>query len=348
MESAFRFPSRAYWMRAVSFAGLHRLLKAVAETSGGLRAREINAFVLDRQVTLTPRRAAPKPTTLYHYRNTLVRLGALARHGLRLRANLDDPDVAALLDEAVPAAGAPVSAAAREHFAALVLRNRDCRALFFDLFMPAGRPCDSVADFRRHGAPLTWTRRRSAGRTAIAFRNHATGRTTDHPASGGVPAVLYGLRYWARDELALVDEYSVRSIDRTTMFPVSRPSSSPAERRAATLHAVRFLLSLRPGHSQGEWTMLSVSDLIVEYCETHRRPRSVLFDAIRWLQREWPGHTSLVPTPLRLATIAASSPQQESLALRRYYKPSDGPYVSHIQFHRDVTADAPRAGRHHA
>lgn len=146
MESAFRFPSRAYWMRAVSFAGLHRLLKAVAETSGGLRAREINALVLDRQVTLTPRQAAPKPTTLYHYRNTLVRLGALARHGLRLRANLDDPDVAALLDEAAPAAGAPVSAAARERFAALVLRNRDCRVLFFDLFMPAGRPCDSVAD----------------------------------------------------------------------------------------------------------------------------------------------------------------------------------------------------------
>ena len=343
-----RFPPRAYWMRTVSFAGLHRLLRAVAGTSGGLRAREINALVLDRHVTLTPRLSAPKPTTLYHYRNTLVRLGALARHGLRLRANLDDPDVAALLDEAAPAAGAPVSAAAREHFAALVLRNHDCRALFFDLFMPSARPCGSVADFRQHGAPLTWTRRRSAGRTAIAFRNHATGRTTDHPSPAGVPAVLYGLRYWARDELKLVDEYSVRSIDRTTMFPVSRPPSSPAERRAATLRAVRFLLSLRPRYSQGEWTMLSVSDLIVEYCETHRQPRSVLFDAIHWLQREWPGHTSLVPTPLRLATIAASSPQQENLALRRYYKSSDGPYVSHIQFHQDVTADAPRAGRHHA
>ena len=61
------------WMRTVSFAGLHRLLKAVAGTSGGLRAREMNALVFDRRVTLTPRRAAPKPTTLYHYRNTLVR-----------------------------------------------------------------------------------------------------------------------------------------------------------------------------------------------------------------------------------------------------------------------------------
>ncbi len=343
-----RSPSPTYWMRAVSFAGLHRLLRAVAKTSGGLRAREINALVLDRQVTLTPRTSSPKPTTLYHYRNTLVRLGVLARYGLRLRPNLDDPDVLALLDEAAPADGPAVSNAAREHFAALVLRNPDCRALFFDLFMPSGRRCDSVTDFRKHGAPLTWTRRRSDGHAAIAFRNHATGRTTDHPSRAGASAVLYGLRYWARDELALVDEYSTRSIDRTTLFPVSRPASSPAEHQAAILHAVRFLLSLRPRHRRGEWTMLSVSDLIVEYCETHRQPRSVLFGAIHWLQREWPGHTSLVPTPLRLATIAASSPQQERLALRRYYKPEGGPYVSHIRFHQDVTPDAPRAGRHHA
>lgn len=341
-----RFPPNVYWMRAISFAGLHRLLKAVSETSGGLRAREINALVLDRRVTLTPRTPAPKPTTLYHYRNTLVRLRALTRHGLRLRANLDDADVAALLDDAAPPADALLSPAARERFAALVLRNQDCQALFFDHFMPSGRPCDSVADFRSHGAPLTWTRHRTDHHAVIAFRNDATGHTTDHPSRLGVPAVLYGLRYWARDELALVDEYSTPSLDRTTLFPVAQPPSSPVDHNA-TLQAVRFLLSLRAEHSRGEWTMLSVSDLIVEYCQAHRQPRHVLFAAIRWLQREWPGHTNLVPTPLRLATVAATSPQQENLALRRYYKPAEGPYVSHISFHRDVTADGPHARSHH-
>ena len=349
MPPATRPPSRTYWMRSVSFAGLHRLLRAIAATSDGLRAREINALVLDRQVMLTPYRSSPKPTTLYHYRNTLIRLGALTRDGLRLRPNLDNPDVVALLDEEPPSHDARLSDAAREHFAALVLHNHDCRTLFFDLFMPCDRPWNGVTDFRENAAPLTWARRRpDGGHATIAFRNHATGRTTDHPRRAGVPAVLYGLRYWARDELELVDEYSTRSIDRTTLFPVLRPPSSPDERQTAIRHAVRFLLSLRPGHSQGEWTMLSVSDLIVEYCETHRQPRNLLFAAIHWLQREWPGHTSLVPTPLRLATVAASSPQQENLALRRYYKPADGPYVSHIRFHRDVTADAAHPGHHHA
>ena len=94
--------------------------------------------------------------------------------------------------------------------------------------------------------------------------------------------------------------------------------------------------------------MLSVSDLIVEYCQDHRQPRNVLFGAFDWLRRRWPGHTILVPTPLGLATLAATSAEQQKLALRRYYKPANGPYVSHIRFHHDVTADAEDARRRHA
>ena len=342
-------PSRKYWMRAVSFAGLHRLLAAVAAAPAGLRARDVNALVLNGRVTLTPRRPRPKPTTLYHYRNTLIRLGALARDGLRLHANRDDPDIAALLAEPAPANGDHrLSHAARERFASLVLKNEDCRALFFDLFQPARGPRRTVADFRRHGAPVSWTRRLPPDPAAIVFRNHATGRETTHAARAAVPAVLYGLRYWARDELALVDEYSERTLDRTTLFPVAAPPAGPADRDAAVLHAVRFLLSLRARHADREWTMLSVSDLIVEYCQDRRQPRSVLFAAFDWLRRRWPGHTILVPSPLGLATLAATSPQQQDLALRRYYKPANGPYVSHIQLHHDVTADAEEAQRRHA
>lgn len=336
-------------MRAVSFAGLHRLLRAVGNAPEGLRPRELNALVLARNVALTARRSLPKPTTLYHYRNTLTRLGVLARDGRRLRANIEDPDVAALLDEPVPADGdQSLGAGAREHFAALVLRNHDCRTLFFDLFLPSGGSWNSVTDFRERGAPTSWTRRTCAEGRAIVFRNHATGRTVRHTERTAAHAVLYGLRYWARDELGLVDEYSEQAMDTTTLFPVVPPPASAADRHAAILDAVQFLLSLRSRHAEGEWTVLSVSDLIVEYCETHRRPREVLFGAIDWLHREWPGHTHLAPTPLRLATIAAVSPQQENLALRRYYKPTDGPYISHVSFHQDVTTDDRGARRHHA
>lgn len=94
--------------------------------------------------------------------------------------------------------------------------------------------------------------------------------------------------------------------------------------------------------------MLSASDLIIKCCETHRRSRAALFDVIDRLQCEWPAHTPLSPTPLRLATIASVSPQQQDLALRSYYKPTNGPCASHISFHQDLTANARYAQPHHA
>lgn len=40
-----------YWMRAVSFAGLHRILSAVGDAPNGLKAKEINELVLEGGVT---------------------------------------------------------------------------------------------------------------------------------------------------------------------------------------------------------------------------------------------------------------------------------------------------------
>ena len=82
-----------YWMRSVSFAGLHRILSAVADAPDGLTASEINELVLNKGVTLTPNNPRPAPTTLYHYRNTLLRLQAITRTGRTLKANVSDPHV---------------------------------------------------------------------------------------------------------------------------------------------------------------------------------------------------------------------------------------------------------------
>ena len=66
-----------YWMRSISFAGLHRILKAVAVFPNGLRAGELNKLVQEKEISLTRRSSPPAPTTLYHYRNALLHLGAL-------------------------------------------------------------------------------------------------------------------------------------------------------------------------------------------------------------------------------------------------------------------------------
>ena len=326
-------------MRAISFAGLHRLLSAIADARDGLRACEVNALVLEHGLTLTPRRSTPKPTTLYHYRNTLLRLGALVRDGRYLRANVDNPHVGELLRQpALRSDGQSLNDTAKDHFAALVLSNNQCRSVFFDLFMPSDAPCESVLHFQTHACPVTWTRQQSTDAATVVFRNCSTQRTIRHPAPAGVLAVLYGLRYWARDELMLVDEYCPRPGEGTVMFPVFWRTSLSTD-GDPVLRAVKFLLSRRAQHTGEEWTVLSVSNLILQYCQTYRQSREVLFDAINWLHREWPQYISLIPTSLGVATLTAVSPGQENLILRRYYKPKRGPYISHIRIHRDVTAN---------
>ena len=341
MEPASKIKSGSHsrlWMRAVSFAGLHRILKAVGDAPGGLRANEINDLVLERKVLLTPANPHPKPTTLYHYRTTLLRLNALIREDRKLIANTANPDVGALLREPAPPNGEQaLSDAAREHFATLVLSTEDCRRLFFDLFMSSSRSCTSVSDFRETAVPVSWIRRHGPLGAEVVLENTASGRSARLASSVGVSSILYGVRYWARDELKLIDEYSRPAADATIMFPVLRHNSTPSEgRESLAMQAVRFLLDRRTAE---EWTLYSISDLIIDYCQAHRQPRSSLFGAIDWLRREWPFHTVLIPTSRAMATFAVTSPQREDLALRRYYKSPQGPYISHIRVHEDVTCD---------
>ena len=324
-----------YWMRSISFAGLHRILKAVAEFPNGLRASEINKLVQEKDISLTRRSSPPAPTTLYHYRNTLLHLHALERDGQMLRVNYKDPDVYKLLRQPAPAKGdQSLCDAAKDLFAALVLKNEQCRSLFFDLFMPSDASFDSVSNFRQNGVPVKWSRPHSSRTKEVIFQNSTTGCTAWLTSHASVAAILYGVRYWARDELELIDEYSQRSDGSTIMFPVLQTSPSEKGIDSAVLQTIRFILSLR---KPGEWTSFSVFDLITCCCEGRRQPIRVLFSAIDWLLHEWPHHTVLIPTSRALATLAATSPLREDLELKRYYKTSNGPYISHIRIHRDIT-----------
>ena len=324
-----------YWMRAISFAGLHRILKVVAGFPNGLRASEINKLVQENDISLTRRSSPPAPTTLYHYRNTLLHLRALKRDGRMLRVNYDDPDVCKLLHQQAPANGdQSLCDAARDPFAALVLKNEQCRTLFFDLFMPSDASSDSVSSFRQNGVPVKWARHRFASTREVIFQNNTTGCTARCMSSVSVTAILYGIRYWARDELGLIDEYCQQAGDDSIMFPLSHPEPFATGIDSPVPQTVRFLLSLR---TPSEWTLLSVFDLIARCCVARRQPISVLFGAIDWLLQEWPNHTVLIPTSRALATLTATSPQRETLELRRYYKTSNGPYISHIRVHKDIT-----------
>lgn len=322
-------------MRSVSFAGLHRILHAVADAPDGLTAREINELVLNKGLTLTPGNPRPAPTTLYHYRNTLLRLQLLIRTGRRLNANMSDPGVRELLRLPVPANGdQSLNDRARDRFAESVLRNEQCRSIFFDLFMPSHTDSISVADFRHRSSAVEWRHRRSSGgRNEVVFRNRLTGRTALCTSPVSKNAIMYGLRYWARNELHLVDEYCVPGGGRTIMFPLSSSVSIATPSHSSVMETVQSLLALRTSE---DWTTFSIYDMILHCCEGARKPRAVLFAAIDWLFRKWPHHTVLIPTSPALATLDTTSLRAEDFVLRSYYRHANGPYISHIRVHKDV------------
>ncbi len=318
-----------YWMRSLSFSGLHRMLEAVSTFPNGLRVKDVNELVIENGILLTQSRLRPAPSTLYHYRNTLLRLGIFKRDGKKLYVNKDDPDVRKLLQIPVPDNCAQsLNEAARDPFASLVLKNDQCRSLFFDLFMPLDTELYSVSGFRQHSIAVKWTRIRSPNTKEVVFQNDKTGTIRRCVSPVSIIAILYGLRYWARDELKLIDEYCQREDDSTIMFPLAYKDVRPV------MEMVLFLLSLR---TSDEWTIFSILDLVTRCCEARKQPIGLLYKALDWLLKEWPNHTVLIPTSRALATLTTTSPQREDLALRRYYKVSGGPYISHIRLHKNIT-----------
>lgn len=327
-----RQPSK-YWMRSVSFAGLHRLLHVVAEYPEGLRPRDMNKIVLDESIPLMRNRQNPSATTLYHYRNTLVHLGALIRDGSKLRPNLDNVHVRELLRGPMPDHDVKyLTRSAQDHFGNLVLRNEQCRALFFDIFMPQGVGNYGISDFRRSGYTVKWERPDSG---QVVLHNPQTGRAVHCKTSTSINAVLYGLRYWARDELNLIDEYCLRTNEGVVMFPLSCSMSSYKE-DIESMRIVQILLSQK---SSDDWTLFSIFDLIESICKHQRISIGALFCAIDWLVDKWSGHIMLIPTSRGLATITAGSSQREEMELRQYYRRKDGPYISHIRVHKDVRVE---------
>jgi len=334
-----------FWMRAMSFAGLHRMLQAAASAPNRrTTAIGLNDLVLQSGSALTKRPGIPSRTTFYHYRTALLRLGALRRNGRVLSVNDKDPRVQTLLSQSAPANGEGLSETARDGYAALVLHNEDCRTLFFDLFLPASRSAWSASAFRQEGIPVLWRRDGPPKSRRVVFAPPRSARSCTYSSPVEIAAILYGIRYWARDELGLIDEYVGSADGWATMFPVSQQVAAITQ---SSSHPPPLARSLLQERGPGEWTLFSVSDLIARYCRDGRQPIAALSGAIDWLVRNWPDHTALIATSRAVATLAATSPQQEGLVLRRYYKAKAGPYISHIRLHAGIVGNRAPPSRSH-
>lgn len=318
-------PSDRYWMRPISFAGLLRVLQLVASHSGELTPLRLNSLIGELGAYLTKRGTKPSVTTLYHCRNTLLRLGAVRKEAGLLVANLDSRPVRDLLLE--PATGqGELSDSAREAFAELVIGNEDCRSCFFDYFM-SGHGAYDVEAFRRRGTPATWTREcTETGQPGVLLQSNQGRAKECLSREAEIQSVLYGVRYWARDELGLIDEFG-QDDGSATMFPICRASAASR---------LKMLCAIAGRAIEGEWITLSVRQLIGDLCLADHYPIASLFDALDVLTRLYADRVVTIPTSRDQATQSARSRLRENLELRGYYRDYQGRFVSHIRIHRSI------------
>jgi len=106
-----------------------------------------------------------------------------------------------------PPTGDVLSEKARESFGTLVINNQDCHRHFFRLFLPGTR-AESPEQFRTRAQPVVW-RSLSPTKTGrrVELRSASTADSIALASPIEVQSILYGVRYWAWEELQLIDEF---------------------------------------------------------------------------------------------------------------------------------------------
>jgi len=324
--NGFLRPTQNLWMRAASFVALRDLIGLIAEQPQGLRAKDMERLAQQERRLQTREGRIPSRTTVYHYRNILLHLGVLIRRQQRYVLNQENPAVHMLLRVLSP--GSPtLSPDERRLFSQLVVANDDCRRHFFDLFMPE-QDTYEFDDFISSGQRVAWQSHTSPEGRLVHLRNLETeGKERWLRTEDEFQAILYGVRYWARNELGFLDELFLEDLGGV-MFPVEPTGPIPApEIVTALLEAVS---------ETQEWTTLSVREIAYTWGPRYHVNLERIFQTLLAVYRKHSEYIVLIPTAEAFATMTATSPGAEDYQLRSYLRDFEGRYISHLRVHRKL------------
>jgi len=310
-------------MRAASFVALRDLVGLMAEHPHGLRAKDIERLAQEERGLRTRKGRIPSRTTVYHYRNILFHLEVLTRQRQRYVLNQENPTVHTLLKVISPGS-ATLSSDERRLFSRLVVSNDDCRRHFLDLFVPK-KDTYGLDDFIFSGQRVAWQNYSGSEGRRVRLHNLDTrGKERWLCTENEFQAILYGVRYWARNELRFLDELFLE--DRGgVMFPVKPIGPVPAPEIVAAL--------LEALNGVKEWTVFSIREVIYEWGPRYHIPLERIFHTLLALHGQYSEYIVLIPTAEAFAAITATSPAAEDYQLRSYLRDSKGRYISHFRVH---------------
>lgn len=319
------YPASRFWMRSVSFVGLRNIVALVRHFPNGLTARDIVNLVREAKPFMVKSKKIPSNTTIYHYRNTLLHLGILVRYKNLLHIDWSNQNVLRLMN--CLSEENQLTVREKQEFSQLVINQSDCRAFFSDLFWPNSNLGYSVEEWLSTSIPVTWVEINPRESRIVQLRSWKNIKVFQLSSENHIQAILYGVRYWFRDELGLIDEI-FKEDTGNVMFPIF-PNYQTSEQTVIStiLNSLVF---------ENEWARISIRELALSMCVKLRISLSYLFTIIRSLQKNYPGHILFIPTSRSFAAITASSKLRENLELRSFFQDDTGVYISHLRIHQGI------------
>ncbi len=321
---------------------LRNLIQLTANYPLGITAQAMADEAKAAKTIQLRKNSIPAPTTIYHYRNTLLHLGVFRKTKNIVQINTADPLVANLVNNL--GNDNELSSIEKTLFGELIVNQKDCKAVFTDLFYHNKENRDySLYDWLLSAQPLVWKdisthenqkhhlnnkrgkRLNKDRRILLSSLDKSTIAQLSTP--NHIQAFLYGIRYWFRDELVLIDEMS-REDTGSIMFPILPPGTVPEKEILE-----KFIESLT---FSNEWARKSLRDLSQNICIELKISIQRFHNFIRELQKRRPGYIVFIPTSRSFATVTASSETRELYELRSYLQDSQGIYISHIRVHERI------------
>ena len=337
------------WMRWVNFRALRDILLLVKANPGQLRATDLMRLASERKVLVGRNGQLLGPSTHYHHRRTLERFGLLVKNNHRYELNEYLKEARILTTK--QSLGRPLVDHEKEAFSNVVLREHDCREVFFQHFLKSDAETIDIGDFIERASPVEMktvqgdpsprqncVQRKLEGletlreQKRVALKTVGTEQWSTYSGINAVQAIHFGLRAWCVDQLSFLDGFfSANGV--YTVYPKwiteSMASNALAQKM---LEALEF---------EREWTTVRVGDFALRMGIEHRasieQAKGVLAS---WIE-SYPDVVAGIPTNERFITGGLADAQR-GLLLKGFLLGRGGAYVSHLRIHQDIFQRAKR------
>ncbi len=326
-----------FWMRWVSFQALREMLLLAKAHPAKLRAKDLVRLATEKRILLSRDGDPLGPTTHYHHRRTLERLGLLVKRQGRFAINDQIPETRVLTARTTSDDG--LNDREKEAFSNVVLRNEDCRDIFFQWFLPPKATVQSVRDFIKLAHPIELNvvqsengaqqgcqqdANSSGKQEHVAIRPTKAAEWLKYSGTNAIQAIHFGLRAWGVDQLHFLDSLYNHGKVYNIFAKHIVPELSARELSDCMLDLLRF---------EGDWTTVRVGDFALEVGTKLRVSIEQAKRVLTYWIANYPDLVAAIPTNERFIAGGLSAGQR-ALVLKGFLGERDGAYVSHLRIHR--------------